>query len=94
MARVPSSFLALLDAEILAEVYIELLGGRQATFSLGTVLRSAGARPTTPVFRQRPAPLPPRIGAADRAAHAAYVASLGGQPLWQRYREPATALAG
>jgi DNA polymerase-3 subunit epsilon len=76
---------ALLDAEILAEVYLELLGGRQATFALGlsaeTMAAAAVQRPVGP----RPRPLAPRLGEADRAAHARFLAALGAAPLWTRY---------
>jgi DNA polymerase-3 subunit epsilon len=76
---------ALLDSEILAEVYLELIGGRQPDFALSveaqvtvtTSAEGAGWRP-----RPRPAPLPPRITAEEEAAHAAFVATLGEGALW------------
>jgi DNA polymerase-3 subunit epsilon len=74
---------ALLDSEILADVYLELIGGRQPDFALsathasGTNSQTAAWRP-----RPRPTPLPPRITAAERAAHAALVESLGDDALW------------
>jgi DNA polymerase-3 subunit epsilon len=76
---------ALLDAEILAEVYLELIGGRQPGLSLG--LSSAGngdAATADQGWRagQRPRPLPPRITQAEAEAHDAFVARLGDQSLW------------
>jgi DNA polymerase-3 subunit epsilon len=78
---------ALLDAEILAEVYIELLGGRQASFGLADTRRVA-----TPVRAgserrslSRPQPLPPRLTVAEQAAHRAFVATLGQEPVWKEY---------
>ncbi|WP_333684357.1 DNA polymerase III subunit epsilon [Pontibaca methylaminivorans] len=73
---------ALLDAEILAEVYLELIGGRQPGFVLSASRgRGAGAgldwRPMP-----RPTPLPPRITEAERIAHAALVEALGEKSLW------------
>lgn len=75
---------ALLDSEILAEVYLELIGGRQPDFVLSvtseiSVTTSTGAewRP-----RPRPAPLPPRITAEEAEAHQAFVTSLGDGALW------------
>ncbi|MCE6961014.1 DNA polymerase III subunit epsilon [Cereibacter sphaeroides] len=74
---------ALLDSEILAEVYLELIGGRQPDFGLATTAhaRSGNAegewRP-----RPRPNPLPPRITEAEAAAHAAFVAKLGDGAIW------------
>ncbi len=79
---------ALLDAEILAEVYLELLGGRQATLGLGERTDSARAgRTAAKAARQRPTALPPRISAEERAAHAAFVATLGEGALWLKYRD-------
>lgn len=75
---------ALLDAEILAEVYIELLGGRQADLGLSIV--PAGAekrRGERTAAAPRPVPLAPRLTEAERLAHAALVESLGAGSLWQ-----------
>lgn len=77
---------ALLDAEILAEVYLELLGGRQATFALGSVTRGGPAVNRPAVLGPRPNPLPARITSADQRAHADFVATLSAEPLWARYR--------
>ncbi len=76
---------ALLDAELLAEVYIELLGGRQATFSLSTAPLASATLIAERGVRPRPQALPPRIGAAEIAAHRAYVGALGKSVLWDRY---------
>lgn len=74
---------ALLDAELLAEVYLELIGGRQATLVLASgpskispTVRSA------PGIRQRPRPLPARLTNAERETHAALVSELGKDALW------------
>lgn len=78
---------ALLDSEILAEVYLELIGGRQP----GLVLSSShatdqasrtsdsGWHPTP-----RPAPLPSRLSAEESAAHGAFVEQMGDAALWSR----------
>ena len=78
---------ALLDSEILAEVYLELIGGRQPDFALSrpsdqqsSVTERAGWRPPP-----RPKPLPSRITATERDAHAAFVANLGEKAVWHRY---------
>jgi DNA polymerase-3 subunit epsilon len=77
---------ALLDAELLAEVYIELNGGRQADLGLGLVAAARrGGRITERIIRPRPEPLPSRLTDADLTAHRAFVASLGSAPLWQTY---------
>ncbi|WP_050928817.1 DNA polymerase III subunit epsilon [Aestuariivita boseongensis] len=76
---------ALLDSEILAEVYLELIGGRQPDFGLArsTADTSTGAEE---VWRPRPrqTPLPPRITAEEEAAHRAFVEELGDAALWSR----------
>lgn len=78
---------ALLDAEILAEVYLELVGGRQAQLILvetGSVIAVAG-NGRGAVLRPRPIALLPRLTEADLAAHAAFRASLGDHPIWTDY---------
>src|ERR1700676_1844159 len=60
---------ALLDAEILAEVYLELIGGRQAQLILVETGndRSASGTGRAIVIRPRPIALMPRLTDADRA---------------------------
>ncbi len=79
---------ALLDAEILAEVYIELIGGKQADLGLGSMImrRPDGAGGATAGERLvRPVPLAPRLTEAERAAHAAFLATLGDAAIWRQY---------
>jgi DNA polymerase III subunit epsilon len=76
---------ALLDSELLAEVYLELIGGRQTAL----VLEATRVKRTTtviagPIDLQRPSPLPPRLTDADRQAHAAFIAGLGENALWKQ----------
>jgi DNA polymerase-3 subunit epsilon len=74
---------ALLDAEILAEVYLELLGGRQASFALGSVMRSAAAMNRPPLLTSRQGPVAAAITAEDERAHADFIAGLAAaRPLW------------
>ena len=76
---------ALLDSEILAEVYLELIGGRQPDFALtervsdGSGTNVAEAAWTVP---QRSTPLPPRLTDQEKAAHAEFVKALGADTLW------------
>ena len=74
---------ALLDSELLAEVYLELIGGRQPDLIL-TVVTSATATVGPWFPPPRPRPLAPRLTEAEAAAHAAFVAELGEQALWTR----------
>ncbi len=80
---------ALLDSQILAEVYLELIGGRQVALSLGGETMFAGpvGSAARPIARQRPAPLPARVDAATEDARAALLKSLGNEPLWAYYDE-------
>ena len=77
---------ALLDSEILAEVYLELIGGKQPDFGLDIAARQSGSERIDPGWRPkpRPQPLPPRITEAEKAAHAALVEKLGENALWRR----------
>jgi DNA polymerase III subunit epsilon len=76
---------ALLDAEILAEVYLELIGARQAMLSLAeTTVRVANGEGAI-AQRARPIALTPRVSEAERLAHREFVASLGGEALWQEF---------
>jgi len=77
---------ALLDAEILAEVYVELIGARQAQLDLTeTVVITATRRDTHAVMRVRSVPLLPRLTATERAAHREFVATLGTNAIWHEY---------
>lgn len=80
---------ALLDSEILAEVYLELIGGRQPDFGLSadplparTSDDGVSAAPWRP--RPRPAPLPSRLSPEEVAAHAAFVEKLGEKAIWHK----------
>jgi DNA polymerase III subunit epsilon len=76
---------ALLDSELLAEVYLELIGGRQPDLMLAGSGSASGRHSDTaplPVLRQRPAPLPPRLTAQEAEAHAAFVEKLGAGAIW------------
>lgn len=74
---------ALLDSEILAEVYLELIGGRQPDFALSqNSQKTSGGESETWVIPTRPRTLPDRVTNEERAAHAAFVEKLGDGALW------------
>jgi DNA polymerase III subunit epsilon len=78
---------ALLDAEILAEVYVELIGARQAQLGLADgVERPMTGADGAIVTRERPGQLPIRLTEAEIVAHRNFVAGLGDNALWHDYR--------
>jgi DNA polymerase III subunit epsilon len=76
---------ALLDAELLAEVYIDLIGARQSQLILAEAHTARTAVSGDMPRRQRPQPLAPRTTEADRTAHRAFVATLGDKPVWNDF---------
>jgi DNA polymerase-3 subunit epsilon len=76
---------ALLDAELLAEVYLELVGGRQAQLILVDAGSDRVAASSAIVIRPRPIALPPRLTQADLTAHLEFRATLGEKPIWGDY---------
>ncbi|TFF17791.1 DNA polymerase III subunit epsilon [Jiella endophytica] len=90
---------ALLDSQLLADVYIELIGGRQATlgltFGAGNAAGGEVSGPAIHAVVPRPVPLAPRLSEAEAAAHLAFVESLGDEAIWWRYLDrPARIEAG
>lgn len=76
---------ALLDAELLAEVYVDLIGARQSQLILAeTAPRQTGGTLDMP-RRQRAVPLMPRVTDADRIAHQDFVATLGEKAIWKEF---------
>ena len=77
---------AVLDSRLLAEVYLELQGGRAHAFDFGrqqeASVTTAGSRKK---LRPRPNALKSRLTDQERAAHAAFVAKLGDDAIWKRY---------
>lgn len=76
---------ALLDAELLAEVYVELIGARQAQLVLSQAAITVRAPGEPIVLRERPVPLASRLTDEERAAHRRFVATLGAEPIWRDY---------
>ena len=78
---------ALLDSEILAEVYLELIGGRQPDFALASDRRSKSDTSSADEWRPsaRPQPLASKRTADETAAHDAFVGKLGDDALWKQF---------
>ena len=74
---------ALLDSEILAEVYLELIGGRQPDFALSTQATSkVGETAAEWTASPRPTALPSRLTQTEATAHESFLKKLGDAPLW------------
>ncbi len=77
---------AIVDSLLLAAVYVELLGERQASLELSQLGgRQAGSRSAIRIAaQQRPRPLPTRLTPEDEEQHKAFVDTLGENALWKR----------
>jgi DNA polymerase-3 subunit epsilon len=77
---------ALLDAELLAEVYLQLIGGQQPGLDLSARRSGQGNGASAgPIILQRPEPLPANLAEAEQAAHAAFIEELGEAAVWRQY---------
>lgn len=83
---------ALLDSELLAEVYIEMIGGRQTALGLGSGNGMSNAsdrqqdnEDVVIAVLARPSPLPERVSSVERDAHGALLAKLGEKGIWSKY---------
>lgn len=74
---------ALLDSEILADVWLELCGGRQSRLTMDVAGSGDNGEPleayTAP---RRPGPRPVLLTDAERERHAAFIAEMGDEALW------------
>lgn len=80
---------ALLDSELLAEVYIEMIGGRQTALGFGSAVKSQVNEtvddvPLEALVRSRP--LPQRLDAETAAAHGKLVLAMGDKAIWNKYQ--------
>ena len=91
---------AIVDSLLLADVYLELLGERQAMLGLGLsdlvatapAMQGRGGISLKQTAHQRPRPLPARLTPADEAAHAKFIESLGPNAMWKKPGTSAAAL--
>ena len=83
---------ALLDSEILADVYLELIGGKQVSLALvaDTHIERGASYQRAPA-RQRPVPLARQISAQEIEAHFAFIAGFGDDALWKYYEDQVAA---
>lgn len=80
---------ALVDARILAEVYLQLKGGREQRLAFDVAVSAEILGEAAPIeyVRRAPrqAPLPSLATSAEAEAHAAFIAKLGPNALWLKY---------
>jgi DNA polymerase-3 subunit epsilon len=85
---------ALLDSELLAEVYIEMIGGRQTALGLGVAQNNGASERNDSdddivlIALERPRPLPPRLSETEAEQHDALIAKLGQKGIWAKYDLP------
>lgn len=77
---------ALLDAQLLAEVYAELAGGRQAALSLGTLENPAAKRVKQVRVAERSSPLSSLLMDNEKARFDAFIEELGQSAIWKAYQ--------
>ena len=75
---------ALLDAELLAEVYAELSGGRQAALVLASEIKVAQRVEAVDV-RPRPEPLMSFLDSEEESAHRSFIGKMGDKAVWLKY---------
>jgi len=76
---------ALLDSEILAEVYLELSGGRQAALQLATVAVEKVEIITTEIVKVREIEIQSQLDELEWEAHSTFVAAMGEKAVWRKY---------
>ncbi|KQV72961.1 DNA polymerase III subunit epsilon [Rhizobium sp. Root1220] len=84
---------ALLDSELLADVYIEMIGGRQAALGLGVASSNSNGQETAIEeiivgTITRPRQLAARLSGEEQQAHDALIAKLGQKSIWAKYDLP------
>lgn len=85
----------LIDSVLLADVYLELIGGRQPDLVLVSDEATATTDDSGPIVvaptQQRPVPRGFRVTAEEHAAHSAFIGKMGDAALWKAYmpEEPA-----
>jgi len=82
---------ALLDSEILAEVYLELIGGRQVALALSAEVQANAAQEAKTIVQKRcqprPTPLAKRLSEEEKRAHAKLIETIGKDALWNNYSD-------
>jgi DNA polymerase-3 subunit epsilon len=78
---------ALLDSQILSEVYLELIGGKQPDFMLGVSsvsLKNKESTQTKKITNVRSERLKPRLTLDEQKNHKALIKQLGDESMWSK----------
>lgn len=76
---------ALIDTRLLAQVYLELTGERQAALGLTAANAATPGQARAARVKPRPKPLAARLSAEEAAQHHAFVETLGEGAIWKTY---------
>lgn len=76
---------AIIDSILLAEVYLQLKGGRMHTLALDADKNNGADSILVPVAKPRPKPLANLSTEEERAAHKAFVEKMGEDMVWNKY---------
>ncbi|GAA4658270.1 DNA polymerase III subunit epsilon [Bartonella pachyuromydis] len=83
---------ALLDAEILADVYIELIGGKQGVLGFNNKKKDdediKNDKGALYAIKHRPQPLPSRLSVEEKNMHADFISKMGEKALWNHFKIP------
>ena len=77
---------AIIDSELLAQVYLELNGGRERSLGLNpNQAASSETKLTSVVTNARPKALPSRLTPSEKESHAKFIGGLGEQMMWSKH---------
>lgn len=76
---------AIIDSELLAQVYLELKGGRARSLGLNIEQNKEVETNLASVADPRPKPLPPMLKNSEAVQHADFIKSLGDQMMWAKH---------
>jgi len=76
---------AIIDSELLAEVYLQLSGGRARSFDLDNVEKPETDSKLTPIAKPRPDPLEKLSTEVERKAHQKFIETMGETMMWEKY---------
>ena len=76
---------AIIDSELLAQVYLELKGGRERSLELNSHRQEGAPSILSSRAQMRPAPLEPRLKESEISEHSGFINGLGPHMIWAKY---------